>query len=63
MAKNIINNRPYFEKFTCSVCKKPASFYRFAKGKQYYICGDKKCDYVNLINLGYIKYLVLPTEK
>ena len=47
----------------CYICKRPASFYRFSKGKGNYLCDDKKCNKVSLINLGYISYIKLPQDK
>jgi len=61
MQKNLIQS--HMKQHQCYICKRPASFYRFSKGKGNYLCDDKKCNKVSLINLGYISYIKLPQDK
>jgi len=54
---------PYFQKFQCSVCKRPAKVSRFAKSKLIYLCDDKKCNYISDVNVGWADLNIVISEK
>ena len=52
---NLALEKKYFANFKCSICKTPATIYRFSSktdaGK--YLCESKECEARSLIGCGY----------